>query len=139
MKLTKTSPIKRMLGMTLLELTVVILVLLSLISILFIGARAWKRGSDRAGCILNIRNAQQAVRANANMRVINEGSAFVQADVFGSGKLIDKELTALACPQEGTGAYTASAATTVPAVGVLYLACKAPTGDAHVPGSYADW
>ncbi len=34
-------------GMTLLELTVVILVLLSLIGILFIGARAWKRGSDR--------------------------------------------------------------------------------------------
>lgn len=39
-------------AMTLLELTVVIMVLLSLISILFIGARAWKRGSDRTGCIL---------------------------------------------------------------------------------------
>ena len=55
-------------GMTLLELTVVILVLLSLISILFIGARAWKKGSDRAANILNIRNVQQAVRAHVNVR-----------------------------------------------------------------------
>ena len=42
MKLTNTT--KRAKGMTLLELTVVILVLLSLIYILFIGARAWKKG-----------------------------------------------------------------------------------------------
>lgn len=45
MKLTNTQTMKRKSGMTLLELTVVILVLLSLISILFIGARAWKKGS----------------------------------------------------------------------------------------------
>ncbi len=38
MKLTNTLSMKRKSGMTLLELTVVILVLLSLISILFIGA-----------------------------------------------------------------------------------------------------
>ncbi|MBC7981098.1 MAG: prepilin-type N-terminal cleavage/methylation domain-containing protein, partial [Armatimonadetes bacterium] len=49
MKLTHTQNMKAAKsGMTLLELTVVILVLLSLISILFIGARAWKKGSDRA-------------------------------------------------------------------------------------------
>ncbi|MES2440092.1 MAG: prepilin-type N-terminal cleavage/methylation domain-containing protein [Verrucomicrobiota bacterium] len=59
---------KRKSGMTLLELTVVILVLLSLISILFIGARAWKKGSDRSANILNIRNAQQAVRGHENLR-----------------------------------------------------------------------
>ncbi len=48
MKLTNTQTMKRKSGMTLLELTVVILVLLSLISILFIGARAWKKGSAPA-------------------------------------------------------------------------------------------
>ncbi len=53
--------------MTLLELTVVILVLLSLISILFIGARAWKRGSDRAICIIHIQSAQKGVRSYANL------------------------------------------------------------------------
>ncbi|MGC4017627.1 MAG: prepilin-type N-terminal cleavage/methylation domain-containing protein [Luteolibacter sp.] len=57
----KTNTIvKNKKGMTLLELTVVILVLLSLISILFIGAKAWKKGSDRAGCIMNIRNLHRA-------------------------------------------------------------------------------
>jgi hypothetical protein len=139
MKLTNTLTMKRKAGMTLLELTVVILVLLSLISILFIGARAWKKGSDRAGCILNIRNAQQAVRAHANMRGIIEGGTIVQADIFGSGKLMDKTVVLMTCPQEGAAAYTAAAATVVPAVGTLYLACKAVAGDAHIPGSYADW
>jgi hypothetical protein len=139
MKLTNTLTMKRKAGMTLLELTVVILVLLSLISILFIGARAWKRGSDRAGCILNIRNAQQAVRAHANMRGMIEGATFVEGDVFGSGKLMDKTVALLACPQESVAAYTAAASGIVPAVGTLYLSCKAPAGDAHLPGSYADW
>ena len=74
MKLTTKSHMKATKsGMTLLELTVVILVLLSLISILFIGARAWKRGSDRAASILQIRNVQQAVRSYANMNGFNPG------------------------------------------------------------------
>lgn len=68
-------------GMTLLELTVVILVLLSLISILFVGARAWKKGSDRSSNIMNIRNCQQAMRGEQNMKQLNPGDAFVQADL----------------------------------------------------------
>ncbi len=73
---------KRKSGMTLLELTVVILVLLSLISILFIGARAWKKGSDRAGCILNIRNVQQAMRGHANMHSLLEGTGVVDETII---------------------------------------------------------
>ena len=72
---------KRNAGMTLLELTVVILVLLSLISILFIGARAWKKGSDRSANIMNIRNCQQAMRGEQNMKTKAVGDAFVQADL----------------------------------------------------------
>ena len=64
MKLTNTKTNKSNKGMTLIELTVVILVLLSLISVLFIGARAWMRGSDRANAALLIRNAQQGVRSH---------------------------------------------------------------------------
>lgn len=67
MKLTNTHSKNAKSGMTLLELTVVILVLLSLISILFVGARAWKKGSDRSANILNVRNVQQAVRGYENM------------------------------------------------------------------------
>lgn len=68
MKLTNTQSMKAKSGMTLLELTVVILVLLSLISILFVGARAWKRGSDRSANLMNLRNTQQAMRGHENMR-----------------------------------------------------------------------
>ena len=74
-------------GMTLLELTVVILVLLSLISILFVGARAWKKGSDRAANIMNIRNTQQAMRGHENMRGLNPGDAFVAADLVAYMKM----------------------------------------------------
>ena len=90
MKLTNTQNMKAKSGMTLLELTVVILVLLSLISILFIGARAWKKGSDRSANILNIRNVQQAVRGYANMNGIIQavgttpGGAVAATTIFGA-------------------------------------------------------
>ena len=67
MKLTNIKSNKSKKGITLIELTVVILVLLSLISVLFIGARAWLRGSDRATAALLIRNAQQGMRSQSNI------------------------------------------------------------------------
>ncbi len=81
MKLTNTQNMKAKSGMTLLELTVVILVLLSLISILFIGARAWKKGSDRSANIMNIRNTQQAMRGHQNMKELVSGAAFGQTEL----------------------------------------------------------
>lgn len=81
MKLNNTLTMKRKAGMTLLELTVVILVLLSLISILFVGARAWKKGSDRSANIMNIRNCQQAMRGEQNMKSLNPGDAFTQTQL----------------------------------------------------------
>ena len=79
MKLNNTLSLKRKSGMTLLELTVVILVLLSLISILFVGARAWKKGSDRSANIMNLRNCQQAMRGHQNMRTDPTDMAFTPA------------------------------------------------------------
>jgi prepilin-type N-terminal cleavage/methylation domain-containing protein len=81
MKLTNTQSMKRKSGMTLLELTVVILVLLSLISILFVGARAWKKGSDRSANIMNLRNTQQAVRGYQNMNQKTEADAFTVTEL----------------------------------------------------------
>ena len=81
MKLTNTHSMKAKSGMTLLELTVVILVLLSLISILFVGARAWKKGSDRSANIMNIRNTQQAMRGHQNMKELAPAALFGQADL----------------------------------------------------------
>lgn len=148
MKLTNTRKAKSPKGMTLLELTVVILVLLSLISILFIGARAWKRGSDRAGCILIQRNVQQAVRSHANMQGINTAGTFTITDVFSPDKFIEKteaEVVADGCPDED-GVYSFPASGTVPAVGTMYLRCTLGTystattdGTGHAPKNSNDW
>ena len=137
MKLTNTLTMKRKAGMTLLELTVVILVLLSLISILFIGARAWKKGADRAGCILNIRSVQQGMRSYANMNGYNPGDTVTgwKALVVGTGLFVEKAPT---CPQ--TGVYTYATDTVIPAVGTLAMTCgKAGAPDLHVPAAYTDW
>jgi type II secretory pathway pseudopilin PulG len=119
--------------MTLLELTVVILVLLSLISILFIGARAWKKGSDRSGCVLNIRNAQQAVRSYQNLYQVPEGTTInMLTDLIGPGKFIASEPI---CP--GGGDYDLIAS--IPPPGVLALTCSLVNSDDHAPASSGGW
>ena len=106
-------------GMTLLELTVVILVLLSLISILFVGARAWKKGSDRAANIMNLRNIQQAVRAEQNMKDLAVGGAVLNGTIIGAGLYLESA----APPAAVGGAYTYLDA--VPAFGILYVTAPA--------------
>jgi prepilin-type N-terminal cleavage/methylation domain-containing protein len=139
MKLTNNTKRSKK-GMTLLELTVVILVLLSLISILFIGARAWKKGSDKAGCIMNIRNVQQAVRSYQNMNAKNVadtytvGSTSSAGDIVGPGAFVEVTPT---CP--GAGAYTIVSA--IPEVGTLAMTCSltATADGGHVPSSILGW
>ncbi len=119
-------------GMTLLELTVVILVLLSLISILFIGARAWKKGSDRAGCVINIRNAQQALRAHQNVNAFPDGVAInLLTDIMGANGYIRTPT----CPSGGGYEYL----TEIPSTGTLVMWCSLAGTDSHVPSDYSDW
>jgi len=151
MKLTNTQNMKATKsGMTLLELTVVILVLLSLISILFIGARAWKKGSDRAASILQIRNVQQAVRSYANMNGKNPGdlTAVTKADLFGAGKFLENDPTAVGKhPGGSTYLFVIAAETTIPAIGTLYMKTggAVPTGGELITyydpaaGTTSDW
>lgn len=126
-------------GMTLLELTVVILVLLSLISILFIGANAWKKGSDRAGCIMNIRNCQQALRGYSNIYGITAGDnipgGITRADaIIGPGGFLDNLPE---CPSGAT--YTGLELTTMPAPGQLLMVCGFSGGTAHIPDNAQGW
>lgn len=123
---TKLKP-----GMTLIEITVVILVLLTLIAVLFIGANIYKKGADRAACILNIRNIHQAVRADQNLENRNSGDAIVGTilGVANSGAYFE---TVITCPSAG-GAY--DVATTYPPIGTVGADC-ATLGDAtnkHFP------
>jgi prepilin-type N-terminal cleavage/methylation domain-containing protein len=151
MKLSNTRFIKAKSGMTLIELTVVILVLLSLISILFIGAKAWKKGSDRAANVMNLRNVQQAVRGHAAMNDIPQADASVTPAIVG-GPVPKAAIFGTA--GDGVGGYLREPATvatvsyTTPseintAVGVLYLvpSITGAVGAEYGPktGSTADW
>lgn len=132
----KTSPVRsKKTGMTLLELTVVILVLLALISILFISARAWKKGSDRAGCIILIRNVQQGARSYCNLYGFNPGATVsgFKNQIIGAGRFVEKTP---ACPAAGTYTYLDD---TVPTVGTLYMTCSLAGAETHVPDAYTDW
>ncbi len=138
MKLTNTHHVKSTKsGMTLLELTVVILVLLSLISILFIGARAWKKGSDRAAAILQIRNVQQAVRSHANMNNINPGGTIAKTDIIGPGQYIEVDPVGNH-PAPSPINFVIAAPTVVPAVGTLYMT-SSDTYYAPVADDIKDW
>lgn len=120
-------------GLTLIELTVVILVLLALVTVLFIGGRAWKRGSDRAGCIMNIRNAQQAVRSYQNLWGKNDGATLdFNADIVGAGNYIESFPS---CPANGTYSPTS----TIPALGTLVISCSLSSDQEHEPDDFAGW
>jgi type II secretory pathway pseudopilin PulG len=127
MKLTQNTSIKRNSGMTLIELTVVILVLLALIAVLFVGARAYKEGADTSACVMNLRNVQQAARSEANLQGIAIDGALLE------GFLVDKGYFAAnpLCPTDKASPYTYLAV--VPAVATLYATCGSAQKAAHVP------
>ena len=125
--------------MTLLELTVVILVLLALITTLFFGAQAWKRGSDRALCIIHIQNVQKAVRSYSNLYGHSPGATVtgLKNQLIGLGRFVETMPT---CP--GNGIYTygqTSGSDTIPPMGELYLQCSLAIANQHLPTNYSDW
>lgn len=123
-------------GMTLLEMTVVILVLLSLITILFLGAQAWKRGSDRAICIINIQNVQKGVRSYSNLYGFEPGTSVtgLKEQIIGFGRFVENNPT---CP--GGGVYSFESETMIPNMGILYMECELAHSDQHVPNATSDW
>lgn len=120
-------------GMTLLEMTVVILVILGLVGILIVSGRSWLLGSSRSGCIMNIRNMQNAVRAYQNTHQLSEGvSLNVSTDLIGPGKYI---LDHPKCP--GGGHYTPL--NRIPAAGQLVMSCDLESILGHQPSGHEDW
>lgn len=126
-------------GMTLLEMTVVILILLSLITILFVGARTWKRGSDRTLCIVNIQSVQKGVRGYSNLYGFEPGStvADLKSKIIGMGRFVESVPT---CPANGTYDFGQdSGIDTIPRIGELYMQCDRNVMDQHVPNNHSDW
>lgn len=126
-------------GMTLLELTVIIVVLLSLVTVLFFGAQAWKRGSDRALCIIHIQNVQKSVRSYSNLYGYFPGANApgLQSRIIGLGRFIE---TAPVCPGEGDYSFGQNhGVDTIPPLGTLYMECSLASDQQHVPDVTPDW
>ena len=122
-------------GMTLIEVTLVIAVLLGLISALFVGALAYKNGSDRAECLVIASSVQKAVRSYQNLYELSSGDSLTH-----TGTLVGVEgmfAVEPECPKYGTYAWE----TTVPANGVPYIDCNDPNNTAtfHYPQNRSGW
>ena len=126
--------------MTLIELTVVIAVLLLLIGIMFMGASAWKNGSDRSSCIMNQYRVQVAMRsfANINQLKIGDDTTSLVPPVSLEQALTDAGFVEdyPTCPSNGI--YDRSS-NLIPDVGNLFMTCSLSTTREHVPMDYAGW
>lgn len=128
-------------GLTLLELSIVILVLLAFIAVMFIGARSWKRGTDRAACIMNLRQVQLAVRSYANTQGLDEDidvgllspAVNLPAELFGPDKFIERQPL---CPAGGLYVLDGDH---IPPRGALYMNCTLALSLNHVPDKLGAW
>eukprot|EP01031_Cornospumella_fuschlensis_P005228 gene5228-6517_t len=113
-------------GMTLIEISLVIALLLGLIAVVFLGIGSYRTGADKAKCKMQLAAVQKAVRAGANFQNIETGGALTDTDVFGPGLLMN---AAPVCPS-APATYTWGA--TVPATGTPYGTCSyTATGVVH--------
>ena len=149
MKMSPSPRGSRHRGITLLELTISIVVILGLVTLLFFGATAWKRGSDRSGCVLTLRNVQMAARSYQNLYgyqyggrpYAENGTQDIARHLFAKGyiekELYDQAVGADTCP--GGGAYSCAAPDIFPEAGQLYLQCSLSVSEEHEPDSFGDW
>ncbi|WP_159435055.1 type II secretion system protein [Rubritalea squalenifaciens] len=103
------SKIKSRKGVTLIELTVVIAVILVLISVLFIGAKFYKDSANRSACVIN----QNAIFKAASAYININGTDPTWNDLTtGTGPLA---ASIPVCPSEGAGSYSLTVTAGVPA------------------------
>ncbi len=136
-------------GLTLIETTVVLAVLLTLLSVLFMATQSWKRGSDRAACIVSLRNIQVATRSYQNLYGYNPGghpyTEYGTQDIarhlmekgYIESALYEIAIGGKSCA--GGGTYQRPHADLFPLGGVLYANCTLATTANHVPANASDW
>lgn len=129
-------------GMTLLEITVVVVVLMLLTGMLWFAATSWKNGTDRPICVMNIRHMQVAVRSYANTSPYQPGTDVsaqsppinLLSELVGTGKYVARFPD---CPSNGV--YQFSGANVIPQVGEIFMTCSLANSRAHEPKSYETW
>jgi len=135
---------------TLVEMTIVISVSLSLISVVTTSARAWKRNSDRADCVSDLRNFQMAVRSYQNLYGYSEGMLHVNvggstdiAEQLLRRDLITRNQHRQAIGKEtcnGDGTYSRIQPERFPLQGECYLICSLSLSpQQHFPDSTINW
>ena len=102
------------------------------IPVLFIGARAWKKGSDRAACIITQRNIQQAVRSYQSMNNLAQGAPLDMKAVVSS---LQMDTFTMTCPAGGTFKFSE----TIPPTGVLVATCPHADDMGHAPTEHGAW
>jgi type II secretory pathway pseudopilin PulG len=128
----KLSRIKSNAGLTLIEVTLVVAVLLGLIGVIFIGATSYKEGSNRSMCILHISQVQKAVRAYQNMYQRNFGDSCTQTVLVGTGRMLEVPPI---CPSGGTYTWLG----TIPPLDTAYLTCSLASSNDHKPLNTLGW
>jgi type II secretory pathway pseudopilin PulG len=108
-------------GMTLIEISLVIALLLGLIAVVFLGIGSYRKGSDRAKCRMQLAAAQKAIRSQANFQNLDVGATFTAAQAFGPGLALQSTPV---CPSNGTYTWTG----TIPAIGTPYGTCNFSDG-----------
>ena len=124
--------------MTLIELSVAILVLLMFVGLLLVVARAWKRGSDRAACLMNIRQVQLSLRGFTNSNGMSVGDplfppANPELSVIGPDNFVQLMPR---CPSGGLYSFSGPV---VPPIGTLFMTCSLAGSDGHEPEDFDTW
>lgn len=128
-------------GVTLIELTVVITMIISLTSSLFISANYYRESANRSGCVVQMEGIQKALRSYQNFNNLKTGDPVAKSDLVGAGKAIPSELF---CPHaDGRYAFRDE----IPAAGESFVTCvdydssvgTKDSGQAHNPISTSGW
>lgn len=119
--------------MTLIEVTLVIMVLLGLVGILFWGGQAFKEAAQRQTCVMNIAQAQKAMRSYQNMNDLRVGDPLPGNAIIGASRFFEHSPR---CPDvEGTYQWLS----TIPAAGTACLICDLALTKQHAPKSTIGW
>ena len=120
-------------GLTALEILVILAVVIGGLFTAWLAAEKWKHGKDRNHCLMNIRNAQTAMRSYQGLNQLSMGDKLDWKDLYlGPGRMMHYMPV---CPGGGTCHF----ANHVTAVGIAYMTCSLATSHDHQPPSTKGW
>jgi type II secretory pathway pseudopilin PulG len=137
MKLSNQSKVSMPPGMTLIEVTVVIVVLLTLIWVFYFSATGYIKASNRSACLANQANLQKAVRGFQNLNSLGEASTFSWSSLDSQGFITNP--SSLYCPTS-SAKYLSATEGVIPPLGTRAAPCvDLDYADEHTADSLAQY